>query len=573
MSERMTPAVRNIVLNPSFKIGTLGWSGDATVSGVTQTWQRSTARPWVGAYAARNEITANTAAAGQATRYTYQNIPIVAGAYYAFSAVSYRSTPDLTPRLQATWFDAAGTFLSVPGDIREPADPNQTAQTRHELSLQQAPETAASCKIVLLNTFAVANAIGVVDWDGVQVEQAEQSGIYTDGDQPGCVWEGVPHDSPSYRAPVLWQGVSYSGGPKRLIRRVYRATRENQRLDEITDLMVSGTVSNNIDRVIHGQAEFGLRSPLAVQPYRDYLVPEVTLTELVSGDTETVQLGLFRVRLPGTTRYPTLVTGKIRGEDLVSHLVDRKVGAPYNVAAAANIIAACRAVCDLADLRHLFPEDARTLPAGQGRSWPIGTSLYRILTDLLEMLGFVAPWADREGRIRSQLFIAPADQAPATTYRDGEASNLIGVVDTDPLDTSLANHIIVTHEDLTTGVVLVAERINDDPTSATNIDPDTGIGELARHITISEAADQAAVDALADQYASEMGDVLQRVTIRTPMEPAHDAWETYALAIQPDAADGGLQGVYRVSGFAHSLDNGSTVHELRRAEPFKRVTL
>jgi len=372
-------------------------------------------------------------------------------------------------------------------------------------------------------------------------------------------------------APFTSQAIPFSGGPKRLARAMWRSNATNARLEDLTKLVTGASVSLDIDRTIPMTLTVELVDPGALVAYRDFLAPTVTITEIVSGTETTAQLGLFRIGVPATTRYPNAVTGQVDGEDMMSLLANSGVGAvPFNMSPADSYRTAIITQCSLAGItRTNMPPDARVVPAGKFHSWPPGTARCRIVFDLCRILGWLNPWSDGEGVITTKIVEEPGTQQPAITYRDGDGSSLVGVVTSQPAVTTLSNHIVVTQDNLQTGVVLTADRTNTDPSSPSSI---PNIGERFRHESMTNAADQAAVDAQASRLVEQWGNVLQNVSLSSSLDPLRGVWESADIAIHVDRIDGGLVGRYRISGWDHDLSAGTTAVTLRRTEAFGKAT-
>ncbi len=374
------------------------------------------------------------------------------------------------------------------------------------------------------------------------------------------------------RYPAEAEIVRFRGGPKRLARSMWRATVDNVRVEDITAKVTGASVSMDIDRTIPSTLSVDLIDPSVVRPYSDYLAPTVTITEIVSGAAVTSQVGLYRAGLPSMTRHPNAVIGTVGGGDIVSLLVNSGTGAaPYNLAPGANYMAAAVSQCNLAGVTRVrFPVDARTVPTGKFHSWPPGTARCRIVLDIMLILGYLPPWSDHEGYLVTRVVEDPGTQAPARSYVDGDGSDLTGEVQSDPATTTLANHLVVTYDNITAGTVLTAERTNDDPTSPASI---PNIGERFRHEAMTQAADQAAVDAYASQLVEQWGNVLMHLSLTTPLDPVRGYWESADVAIHAARDDAGIVGRFRVKGWDHDLSAGTTAVSLRRNEGFSKAVV
>lgn len=385
---------------------------------------------------------------------------------------------------------------------------------------------------------------------------AEQSTLYQ---RTAPWWFGILEDSR--------QIIGFRGGPKRLARSMWRSTVDNVRVEDITAKVTGASVGMDIDRTIPSTLSVDLIEPSVVRPYADFLAPTVTVTEIVSGTEVTSQLGLYRAGQPSAVRHPKAVVGTVGGEDIVSLLVNSGTGAaPYNLAPGANYMAAAITQCNLAGVTRVrFPADTRTVPTGKYHSWPPGTARCRIVLDIMLILGYLPPWSDHEGYLVTRIVEDPGTQTPARSYVDGDGSDLTGEVTSDPATTTLSNHIVVTFDNLLAGTVLTAERINTDPASPASI---PNIGERFRYEGMTQAADQAAVNAYANQLVEQWGNVLLHLSLTTPLDPARGYWESADVAIHANREGGGVVGRFRVAGWDHDLSAGTTSVSLRRSERF-----
>lgn len=287
---------------------------------------------------------------------------------------------------------------------------------------------------------------------------------------------------------------------------LWRATIDNQMVEDISDYLLGGKVDMNRDRAVTTQATFDLKDVSIVDPYTDYLAVFQNLEYDDSGIIERDQLGLFNVRVPSGTRTKERAEGEHTGYDITAMLARRAFTDTYNVAAGTNYVDAVTTVLAMAGItRHAIEATTRTTPSPL--SFPLGTTYLDFCNTLLNTIGYYNLAATTDGRPMSGMSRDVQYMEPFRTVNDDD---LMAPIDARPTDTSVANIIIVI-KDNPSEPPLTAIRRNDEPDSPTST---VSIGENVRVETIAEMADQAAVDALADRLLAESRTFYQVASLR-----------------------------------------------------------
>ncbi len=191
----IVPAERtNLIINPSFEFGTNGWEtsnsnvllGTRSGTGVFGAW---------GGYIAGKSPNVITGTNG-------------------LLLTSGISLQNVTYSLSA-YVKGDGSIRILTGGVKDPATPGWGANLFGEaagsfsdwgrLSFQFTPLTSTG--YVYIMPAQGGTFTGTVHFDGIQLELGATT-TYIDGDQEGCTWEGLPHNSTSKRGRDTRQGGS-----------------------------------------------------------------------------------------------------------------------------------------------------------------------------------------------------------------------------------------------------------------------------------------------------------------------------------------------------------------------------
>lgn len=278
---------------------------------------------------------------------------------------------------------------------------------------------------------------------------------------------------------------------------LYRADIDNAQTVDLSDAFFgrNALIDLNHDREIKTQATLPIRDPSLLSPYRDYVAVWLNREYDDGDDDELDQLGLFGVRVPPGTRTVERADATYTGYDLTATVARYAFTDSYNIAASSNYVTAVTDILDLAGIsRTLITPTSQT--TGAVISFPIGTTYLAACNSLLQSIGYYSLSAMPDGRLFSMPTRALEYVQPYRTITD---SDLMAPVDVQPLDTTVANVVIVVKDD-PSGDPLTATRKNDaadSPTSTVNL------GTITRVVHRGDLADQDAVDALADRLLSE----------------------------------------------------------------------
>jgi len=171
----------NLLTNPSFEIGSSGWAGTANINTAGSVVFGTAAEAQAfGAWSAR--LTGATGTFGIDTTFAMRS-----GTAYTASAY-----------VRVTSATGAGGSVQLGGGVRVPVGSVWTRVTQGT--------TAGANANWSIRPYHSGAATGTLWVDGVQVEVGSVT-TYVDGDQEGCQWLGLPHQSQSIRS-----GQTRAGG-------------------------------------------------------------------------------------------------------------------------------------------------------------------------------------------------------------------------------------------------------------------------------------------------------------------------------------------------------------------------
>lgn len=151
--------------------------------------------------------------------------------------------------------------------------------------------------------------------------------------------------------------------------------------------------------------------------------------------------------------------------------------------------------------------------------WEPGTPKYRIIADMLSSINYTSLWFDGNGVARATPYVSPTSRSAEFTYRTNDVSVILPEAD-HTLDLySMPNRwvLIVSNSDQPP---LRAEITNADPASPTSV-PNRG-RIITQVITDSNAPNQSVLNAIAERYKDENGQVYESIAFRTGIMPFHE---------------------------------------------------
>lgn len=339
---------------------------------------------------------------------------------------------------------------------------------------------------------------------------------------------------------------------------IVRADRHNTQTDDLTAPFFAtrgNQVDLNHDRAVRSQASLAIRTPDALRPYRDYVAIWLNRSYGPGHCVERAQLGLFGVRVPSGTRTIQRADAIYTGYDLTATLARSAFTQPYEVGIGVNYVQAVIDIIALAGLTRTLIEATDQLTA-KAISFATGTTYLEAANVLLQAIGYYTLSCLPDGRLFSMPGRALSLVEP---YRVVTDDDLMAPVEPQPLDTTVANIVIVIKDD-PSEAPLVAVRRNDDPASPTST---VNLGDIPRIESVGDLKDQDAVDALAERLLSEGRSFYQTAKLVILPDPrALIPHQTIELALSGELAI--LNGRWWVRTAKLPLDTRATELEINR---------
>lgn len=296
----------------------------------------------------------------------------------------------------------------------------------------------------------------------------------------------------------------------------------NTVLEDISDdLATAPVVSWDNRNAVHGRVRLAIQRELVWG--RDRLRPYMLVT---SGDTiARFNAGVYVPTTPDTQLGEDPVTYEVTGYDLLSLLQSTGPGDTWVTPSGDTYFQAIRDILDASGLGAVLLLDGTaqdtTLPAT--RVWALATqpsSWLRMITDLLNEIGYTRPWADENGAIRARPFVDTPERPAEWVLNTGDPNtNLVGENRTLSVEAGdIPNwwRFVRTNMDTTPtegdGIHTI-ENLTDGPTSQTEL------GRVITKVEFLEAADQAALVAQATKIVAEDKAAVRTITLEVDPLP------------------------------------------------------
>ena len=172
----------------------------------------------------------------------------------------------------------------------------------------------------------------------------------------------------------------------------------------------SGSLELNVNDEIRGGGSFSWSGPAEEMPvWRDVRVQPVYRARLMDGTRLEWVQGEFLCSSPSTSHQGNVIaSASVSLYDRTLLLLRPKLTKMLALPAGTVVVTAIRSLLDSNGIsRHAIPDSTKTLRTAL--AWDIGTSILRVVNDLLLAIGHYGIWADSAGVLRS----APANGAVA----------------------------------------------------------------------------------------------------------------------------------------------------------------
>lgn len=417
--------------------------------------------------------------------------------------------------------------------------------------------------------WAVSDAIR---FDTIELRRNEPLDTYIDGDQGALYrWTGSTRQSASVRLADPVAVISGIGGLIRSYCSVFASSAFGEVYGELSDYVLGGQVSTDIDRDIKTTIELEL---LDVTKFPEYSWVSVYRTIKREGEAaETLPLGVFRLGQP-TSNWPS-GRGKVTGSDATVQLRDTVATDTLVLAGGTAYTTQIQALLDVAGFtgRHSIPEHSAVLPTG-GLTYPRGTSYLAIVNDLLGAIGYYTLFATPDGLLASKPYGSRIIESPRYTYTLGKDSELVNTVESSPSDSNLYNYVQASYTKANGSVVTrTAENKNPRHRYST-----VALGQLAfpggatkvykvKAIEANGVVDSTALAALAREVL-ERSSMLRYVSITTLPNSGHIPHEICSFDFSGYGGMEELSGLYYVESYSLGLvgSSGGCTLRARRIE-------
>jgi len=270
-------------------------------------------------------------------------------------------------------------------------------------------------------------------------------------------------------------------------------------------------------------------------------------------------LGVFLMTTP--TRKADIsgvVTRDIDAYDATMVLQEDTVSGRYYVGNNQNIIAAVIEVLTNTPGIVSWNIPANAAVTTTAIEWEPGTTKYQIIADLLGRVNYTSLWFDGNGVARAIPYVIPSSRTSEFEYATDVRSVILPDIE-QTLDLYRVPNrwvLIVSNPETTP---LRAEITNTDPSSPTST---VNRGRtITRVITDEDVPTQGLLNAKAERYREEDGNIFESVEFATGLMPFHDSNDVYDL-VHDDLA---ITGKWNETKWAFDLLQGAGMtHSIRR---------
>lgn len=345
---------------------------------------------------------------------------------------------------------------------------------------------------------------------------------------------------------------------------LWRVTRNNEFIEDLSQYIVSGRVSFNPDRAIKWQFEAEIDEAAKIKPFVDFIAPRLSV-EYEDGTEETSSFGIYNTVPPKKSISSTEQYITIDSRDLTYILANDGFDDGYTRAAGNSVIGTVRGLLEgVGFYRHQITDHAATLE--QTTSWGAGTSRLQVINDLLNSISYYTLYMTKDGYLASKPYVTDRDKAASVIYSTHPPSKIQLVSSPLKHDTTpdrIANRIIViggTPPD----DVIIGRAINNSPNSPTS---SVSLGmTITKKYEGVQVADQESADLLAQRHLDTASQEYNRLTIQTFPDLSVEPYDVYRLDIRNQEGVAVAEGTWNQRGFevAFTTSDGSglMIHEL-----------
>lgn len=354
-------------------------------------------------------------------------------------------------------------------------------------------------------------------------------------------------------------------GSIRISSRLYKVTKLNEVLEDITSLTLAGAVEMRTDRPVKKQFKGSLRSPLVVNPYSEYVAPFLRL-EYSDGTVIDEQVGLYSFAPPATISTYTTIQADFNAYDLCWNLSQSVYDNAYTVQAATNVVTAVTTILASEGFtRFSIPSTTKVLEFS--RTYDMAITKLEIINDLLNSIGYYSLYMKKDGTLASMPYQLLNTTEGSIQLFSGEGSQVVGAIKREPLVEGIFNKVRVIREGAADGRIS-ALRTNSSPYSPVST---VSLGRtIFRDIRLQTLDSTTVAAEIARRALEEAASLYSRYEVSTLPDPRRDVWEVYDCDILMSGGVEALTGKARVTGWDLGFTNRSAtmIHHLGRLEDY-----
>ncbi|MBS0336810.1 MAG: hypothetical protein JSS40_08380 [Proteobacteria bacterium] len=420
--------------------------------------------------------------------------------------------------------------------------------------------TASATALDQAEVIVTTTATGAVTLyaDGAQLEEDHGAGAtpWASGayNADAGVWAGAAHNSVTIRQPIPVAITALgSGGFVVIESTLWRATSDNRWLEDLSEWVISGTVSCDAGRAETWSFDLSLmwEGWQKLTPFQDWLAPVLKVT-YPNGDVYEGQLGLYLVGDSPVSVGEFARTVRVSAHDPLWLLGKQGFFAPVVVRPGIDRIRVVRETLDGAVLtdddtgrrRYVIADSNKEFK--KVREWPRKTSRLALCNEVLKGAGYYDLWTTKTGMITSRkrgesrlrnrqpvrLWAASApsgyDFGTAIRRDTSLTSEVIGAVEIKPSESDMADEIAIVGDDPDLGRFYAKWTIRNKKNKRAAI---TDRGKVKR-IPWPVLDDNATAAEVAGALADELSTLDTRISISVVPDPTIDfTHETVSLAI------------------------------------------
>lgn len=316
---------------------------------------------------------------------------------------------------------------------------------------------------------------------------------------------------------------------------LWRMTRDNERLEDLTKILVSQSVDWDQNRSpgTAMAASFTISDPTRLSPLRDWAAPFLRIVYDDGSPDVYRQVGLFVVDQPDETHRVSSAEAVCQGRDVTWLLANSAYTDTSGSTAGGDVGDDLRAIAAAAGItRTSFQTNGRTL--ARARTFKIGSNRMTAMHRLANAINRYTPLADLDGTLTTTRRLGIKHTHAWQTFTPAD---MVGEVRVHPEDPDRLGNVVIVTKDTPDGPPLQGVAKNTDPADPISI-PNIGYERLVGGGAVS--APDAETQADVDDYAAHL------------LEIANSYHKVVTLGILPRNAGQtvpGLNRLVRLRGF------------------------